>query len=51
VISHTGTFSREAQIATVHLRTRKTPYYYVGDWAAWLGVAATAWMVFRRRRA
>ncbi len=45
VIAHGGSFRTEAPVATVHLRTRHTVYGYLGDWAAWLAVAFTLWMI------
>jgi apolipoprotein N-acyltransferase len=50
VIAHTGTFRAESLVATVHLRTRRTPYDLVGDWAAWLAVAFTLWVIRPRWR-
>lgn len=34
-----GTFRREALLGPVTLRQGRTPYYYLGDWCGWLGVA------------
>ena len=45
VIAHGGSFRTEAPVATVHLRTRHTVYDVLGDWAAWLAMALTAWMI------
>jgi apolipoprotein N-acyltransferase len=50
VIAHTGTFTPAAPVARVHLRTRHTVYYYLGDWAGWLGVAVALWAIRPRRR-
>jgi apolipoprotein N-acyltransferase len=49
VIAQTGTFTVEAPVATVHLRTRKTLYALTGDWFGWLALVSALAMVVRKR--
>ncbi len=48
-VAHGGTFTRENVRGTVHLRKRATPYRYVGDWVAYLGLALVAYCFAPRR--
>jgi len=45
-----GTFRREALLGRVTLRQGRTPYYYLGDWCGWLGVAMGLFVLFPRRK-
>ncbi len=50
-VAHSGTFTRENVRATMHLRKGATPYRYVGDWIAYLGLLLVAYTFAPKRYA
>jgi apolipoprotein N-acyltransferase len=51
VVTQSGTFERATLHAEVAMLQGRTLYARLGDWPGWLAVAATLWMVTRRRTA
>jgi apolipoprotein N-acyltransferase len=51
VVAKTGVLTRENLRYDVHMLEGDTLYTHFGDWPGWLGLAAIAWMLIRRRDA
>jgi apolipoprotein N-acyltransferase len=51
VVAQTGLLARENLRYDVHMLEGETVYTRFGDWPGWLGLAAIAWMLIRRRDA
>lgn len=49
VVAQSGLLTRENLRSEIHMLEDDTIYTRFGDWPGWLGVAAIAWMVIRRR--
>ncbi len=50
-LAHSRTFTRESVRATMHIHKGTTPYLYVGDWVAYLGLLLVAYTLTPRRYA
>ncbi|TFH32247.1 MAG: apolipoprotein N-acyltransferase [Myxococcales bacterium] len=51
IVAQTGVLTRENLRYDVHMLDGDTIYTRFGDWVGWLGLAAVAWMLIRRRDA
>ena len=51
VVARTGVLTRENLRYDVHMLDGETIYTRFGDWPGWIGLAAIAWMLIRRRDA
>ena len=49
VVAQTGLLTRENLRSEIRMLDDDTVYTRLGDWPGWIGVAALAWMVIRRR--